>query len=206
MNFKHTFFLSATVLLVTAGGAFAQVKKKPTPSPKSKPVSPAKQIAPQVVTQDLPTDPFLTKGTLPNGLTYYIRSTQALPKKAEMVLLTKAGSMVETDAQRGYGHLISHLALKGATDFNEDQLAGFLKLSKNNLKADSNIISSYDESVYRLTVRTDTADALNKGLNLLAGWAGNMTFDAAKVTAARTAALEELKSAGTVMKDRLDKA
>lgn len=206
MNFKHTFFLSATVLLVTAGGAFAQVKKKPALSPKSKPVSPAKQIAPQVTTQNLPTDPFLTKGTLPNGLTYYIRSIKSLPKKAELVLINKAGSVLETDAQRGYAHLISHLAVKGTADFSEDQLSGFLKLNKINLKADSNAISSYDESVYRLTVLTDTADALNKGLNLMAGWAGGMSFDAAKVNAARTAALEEIKSGANVMKDRLDKA
>ena len=206
MNFKHTFFLSATVLLVTVGGAFAQVKKKPAPSPKSKPVSPAKQIAPQASTQILPTDPFLLKGTLPNGLTYYIRSTQALPKKAELVLVTKAGSVLETDAQRGYAHLISHLALKGTTELTEDQLTAFLKLTKNNLKADSNALSSYDESAYRLTVPTDTADALNKGLNLLAGWAGSMIFDPAKVNAARAAVLEELKSGANVMKDRLDKS
>jgi zinc protease len=206
MNFKHTFFLSATVLLVTTGAAFAQVKKKPAPSPKSKPVSLAKQIAPQVTTQSLPTDPFLTKGTLPNGLTYYIRSTKALPKKAEMVLINKAGSVLETDAQRGYAHLISHLALKGTTEVTEGQLVDLLKLTKNNLKADSNAVSNYDESVYRLTVPTDTADAVNKGLNLLAGWAGNMTFDPAKVNVARTAVLEELKSGANVMKERLDKS
>ena len=206
MNFKHTFFLSATVLLVTVGGAFAQVKKKPAPSPKSKPVSLAKQIAPQVSTQILPTDPFLLKGILPNGLTYYIRNTPALPKTAELVLVTKAGSVLETDAQRGYTHLISHLALRGTNNVSEDRLAGFLKLTKNNLKADSNAIGGYDESVYRLTVPTDTADALNKGLNLLAGWAGGMTFDAAKVNAARTAVLEELKSGANIMKDRLDKS
>nr|WP_294791693.1 insulinase family protein [uncultured Mucilaginibacter sp.] len=206
MNFKHTFFLSATVLLVTAGGAFAQVKKKPAASPKSKPVSQATQIAPQVTTQTLPADPFLLKGTLANGLTYYIRNTQALPKKAELVLVNKAGSILETDAQRGYAHLISHLALKGTADLSEDQLAGFLKLTKNTLKADSNAISSYDESVYRLTVPTDTADALNKGLNLFAGWAGNLAFDPAKVNAAKTAVSEELKNGANVMKDRLDKA
>jgi len=210
MNFKHTFFLSATVLLVTACGAFAQVKKKPAPSPKSKPVSPAKQIAPQNVSpasaQTLPTDPFLVKGILPNGLTYYIRSTKALPKKAELVLVNKAGSVLETDAQRGYAHLISHLALKGTSELTEDQLATFLKGNKISLKTDTNAVSGYDESIYRLTVPTDTADALNKSLNLLAGWAGSINFDPAKVSAAQTAVLAEIKSSTNVMKDRLDKA
>ncbi|MFD0750857.1 M16 family metallopeptidase [Mucilaginibacter calamicampi] len=205
MNFKHTFFLSATVLLVTAGGAFAQVKKKPAPSPKSKPVPAAKQIAPPANAQILPSDPFLLKGTLPNGLTYYIRSTTALAKNAEVVLVNKAGSVLETDAQRGYAHLISHLALKGTPGFTEEQLAAFMQLNKGKLKADSNAISSYDESVYRLTVRTDTADALNKGLKLLAGWAGGITFDAANVNAAKTGVTEELKNSLNVMKDRLDK-
>jgi len=206
MNFKHTFFLSATVLLVSAGGAFAQVKKKPTPSPKSKPVAAAKQIAPQAASQTLPTDPFLLKGTLPNGLTYYIRSTAALAKTAELALVSKAGSVLETDAQRGYSHLINHLALKGTSNLTEDQLAGFAQLIKGKFKADSNAISSYDESVYRFTVPTDTADALNKGLNLLASWAGGMSFDAAKVNAAKTAVTEELKNSANVMKDRLDKS
>lgn len=198
MNFKRTFFLSATMLLISVGGAFAQVKKKPTPSPKSKPVSPAKQIAPPANTQTLPTDPFLLKGTLPNGLTYYIRNTKALPKKAELILIDKAGSVLETDAQRGYAHLISHLALKGSADI----------LQKNNikLKADSNAISGYDETVYRLNLPTDSAGLFDTGLNLLAKWAGGINFDAADLTAAKTVVSEEIKSASNVVKDRLDRA
>lgn len=197
MNFKHTFFLPATVLLVTASSVFAQVKKKPSPSPKSKPVSPAQQIAPQAGVQTLPTDPLLIKGILPNGLTYYIRNTKALPKRAELVLINKAGSVLETDAQRGYAHIISHLALKGSVST--------LQKNKIKLKADSNAIAGYDESVYRLNLPTDTAGVLDNGLNVLATWAGGISFDAADVSAAKTGALDELKTAAGISKDRLDK-
>ncbi|PJJ80304.1 M16 family metallopeptidase [Mucilaginibacter auburnensis] len=211
MNFKHTFFLSAAVLLVSASGTFAQVKKKPTPSPKSKPVSPAQQIAPQAsastsAAQTLPVDPQLVKGTLPNGFTYYIRSTKAVPKVADLLLINKAGSIQETDAQRGYAHLISHLALKGTTNFSKSDLSAFTKNYKIIIKPDTNVMTGYDETVYRLTIPGDTADVLNKSLNLLAGWAGNVNFDAADVNDVKNAALAELKAASSLMKTRLDNA
>src|SRR5215217_6501477 len=211
MNFKHTFFLSATMLLFTAGGAFAQVKKKPTPSPKSKPVSPAKQIAPQQTSQAsssqvLPVDPELVKGVLPNGLTYYIRSTKAVAKVADLMLVTKAGSIQETDAQSGYAHLISNLALKGTANFPKNELADFVEKYKLYLKADTSAIAGYDESIYRLTIPGDTADVLSKSLNLLAGWAGNISFDATDINAVKTAAIADLKSSAQTSRGRLDKA
>ncbi len=211
MNFKHTFFLSATVLLFTAGGAFAQVKKKPTPSPKSKPVPPAKQIAPQQTgqpsaSQALPADPELLKGVLPNGFTYYIRSTKAVPKVADLVLINKAGSVQETDAQRGYANLIGRLALKGTANFPKNELTDFVNKYKIRLKADTNEIVGYDESIYRLTIPADTADVLSKSLSLLAGWAGNMNFNADDINAVKTTAIEELKKISQTSRGRLDKA
>src|SRR4051812_13193806 len=136
MKFKHILFFAATGLLLSAGTTFAQVKKKPTPSPKSKPVAPAAQIKPQ--TQTLPVDPSLIKGTLPNGLTYYIRPTTAAPKVADLYLVSKGGSIVETDAQRGFAHLITHLAFKNTRDLHKEQFNDLQQKFRIKLRADTN--------------------------------------------------------------------
>jgi zinc protease len=205
MNLKKTISLWAVVMIVTAGGAAAQVKKKkPTPSPKSKPVSAAQQIAPpRLSLERLPVDPNVLIGKLPNGLTYYIRSTAASPKRAELYLVNKAGSVVETDAQRGYAHFISHLALAGTRDFHKEALTNYFKQANLRAGADSAAIASYDETTYQLSLRTDTLNLFEKGISLLANWSANISFDDAAIAKEQTDILNEIRLGGRTAKERL---
>src|SRR3982751_5264269 len=101
MNFSKIVFTSAVALLITTA-CFAQVKKKPVTSSKNKPVAAATQLKPA----SLPLDPDVIVGKLPNGFTYYIRNN-GLPKGlATLMLVNKAGSVLETDAQEGSAHFV----------------------------------------------------------------------------------------------------
>lgn len=65
--------------------------------------------------QELPQDPNLVKGTLRNGLTYYIYP-HAEPKKQAIVrLYLKAGSILEEEDQQGLAHFLEHMAFNGTT-------------------------------------------------------------------------------------------
>ena len=207
MNFKKSLFLWAVALLITASGAFAQVKKKPVASPKSKPVaSPNSKPVPaaaQLRPELLPSDPNVIVGKLPNGLTYYIKKNTAPQKRAELLLVTKAGSVLETDAQQGVAHFIAHMAIHGTRDFPKDELINYLRSTRAGFRADSNISSSYDETVYRLSVFTDTARMLENGFKLLANWATNMNFDPTEINNEREIILNELKPENRSIKDRL---
>jgi zinc protease len=60
-------------------------------------------------------------GKLPNGLTYYIRQAMWSLKTAELYLVNKAGSVLETDAQQGLAHFTEHMAFNGTRDYPKNQ-------------------------------------------------------------------------------------
>lgn len=65
----------------------------------------------------IPTDSNVVIGTLPNGLTYYIRKNVEPKNRAELYLVNKIGSIVENDDQKGLAHFTEHMAFNGTRDF-----------------------------------------------------------------------------------------
>ena len=54
----------------------------------------------------LPKDPAILYGTLPNGLTYYVRQNAEPKGQAEFYIAQKVGSMQEEDNQLGLAHFL----------------------------------------------------------------------------------------------------
>src|SRR4028118_108714 len=73
--------------------------------------------------------PDVTIGKLSNGLTYYIRRNQEPKDRAELRLVVKAGSVLETDQQGGLAHFTAHLAFNGTKNFEKQELVNFLEKS-----------------------------------------------------------------------------
>ncbi|MFD0795324.1 M16 family metallopeptidase [Mucilaginibacter litoreus] len=200
MIFNKTLSVAALALIIAAGSADAQVKKRaPKPSPKSKPVPAALQIAGKA----LPVDPNVLIGKLPNGLTYYIRHNEQPQNRAELYLVNKAGSILETDAQQGLAHFTEHMAFNGTRDFPKNELVNYLQKSGVKFGADLNAYTSFDETVYQLPLPTDSAAVFEKGFNILANWAGYVTFDATEIDKERGVVLEEERMRGKNAQERL---
>src|SRR3954470_14791809 len=66
-------------------------------------------------TSDLKADPSTHSGELPNGLKYVIVSNKEPKERASLRLLVIAGSLQETEEQRGLAHFLEHLAFNGST-------------------------------------------------------------------------------------------
>ena len=49
------------------------------------------------LTDPIPTDPKVSKGVLPNGMTYYVRANSTPKNRADLYLVVKAGSVEEDD-------------------------------------------------------------------------------------------------------------
>jgi zinc protease len=207
MNFKNTGFIWAAALLVTTGSAFAQVKKNTTPARKAAAPAKASATRPGAAakapsTNLLPVDPYVTVGKLPNGLTYYIRSNSQPAGKAQLLLVNKAGSVIETDAQRGMANFIQHLAFKGTRDFSQAQMDAYLSKLDGKYAADTSAYTSYDETVYQLTVPADSGKALATGLNLLANWAAHINFDEATVNSQKGLLAAKAAAGGQTPEER----
>lgn len=204
MNFKNALTLWAAALFVTTG-AFAQVKKKPAAAPAHKTTNAAvKQPTRPTVPTILPTDPDVIVGKLPNGLKYYIRANSLPKNRAELYLVSKAGSVLETDAQQGLANFIQRMAFKSTRDFPKDELTSYLQSTGAKFGPGQSAYTSYDETVYQLSVRTDTtAKVFGRAFNLLANWAAYMTFDQADINAEKTLAAQEAQAGGKTPQERL---
>ena len=63
---------------------------------------------------DIPPDPAWNFGALPNGLRYAVRKNGVPPGQVAVRVRIDAGSLNETDDERGYAHLIEHLSFRGS--------------------------------------------------------------------------------------------
>ncbi|MES2809649.1 MAG: insulinase family protein [Bacteroidota bacterium] len=201
MNLKNTGYIWATALLLTSGSAFAQVKKSTTPA--RKPVAAKTTATAATASATLPVDPAVTLGKLPNGLTYYIRPNGAPAGKVQLVLVSKAGSVIETDAQRGMANFIHYMAFKGTRDFPKTEMNAFLSKLGGKYGADTSAFASYDETVYQLSVPADSGKALQNGIALLANWASRITFDANDVNSVKSLLATKAAAGGQTAEDRL---
>ncbi|MBX6331755.1 MAG: insulinase family protein [Gemmatimonadaceae bacterium] len=144
------------------------------------------------MTGDALQDPALTVGTLPNGLRYYMRVNKAPAHRVEFRLAVNAGSLQEDDDQRGFAHFLEHMAFNGTTHFPHNSLIDFLETSGMRFGADLNAATSYDETVYLMTLPSDDPTILGKGLDALADWAGGgITVDSSEVVAERGVVMGE---------------
>ncbi len=54
----------------------------------------------------LPVDQTIKKGVLPNGMTYYIKSTDVVKGAASYYIIQNVGSILENEDQRGLAHFL----------------------------------------------------------------------------------------------------
>jgi len=142
-------------------------------------------------TAPLPFDPAATVGTLSNGMRYYIRENKKPEKRAELRLVVNAGSVLEDDDQRGLAHMVEHMAFRGTKKFAGNQISSYLESIGMRYGPDINAFTSFDETVYMITIPTDTAAIVDKGFQILSEWAHNVAFDPTQIEKERPVVIEE---------------
>src|SRR5437762_10262904 len=158
------------------------------------------------LTAPMPVDPQLSIGKFANGMRYYIRRNKKPEKRAELRLVVKTGSILEDDDQQGMAHLVEHMAFNGTSHFPKNELVAFIESLGMRFGADVNAYTSFDETVYMLTVPTDKSETIDKGLLVLEDWAHNLSFDPVEIDKERGVVMEEWRlgrGAGARMRDKL---
>lgn len=142
----------------------------------------------------LPTDTAVVAGRLDNGLRYFVRRNAKPERRAELRLVVDAGSVLERDDERGLAHLLEHMAFNGTRAFEKQELVRYLESVGMRFGPDLNAYTSFDETVYQLTLPTDGAGVLAQGIAILRDWAGEITLDSAEVADERPVVIEEWRS------------
>ena len=143
------------------------------------------------LTAPMPVDPEITIGKFANGMRYYIRRNKKPEKRAELRLVVKAGSVLEDDDQQGLAHLVEHMAFNGTTHFPKNDIISFMQSLGMRFGADINAYTSFDETVYMLTVPTDKPEMMDRALLILEDWAHNLSFDPTEIEKERGVVMEE---------------
>ncbi len=140
---------------------------------------------------ELPVDPDIKMGILENGLTYYIKENSKPESRAELRLVVNAGSILEDDDQKGLAHFLEHMAFNGTEHFEKQAIIDYLESIGMRFGAELNAYTTFDETVYRLTVPTKDPENLKTALLILEDWAFNMTLDPEEIEKEKGVVIEE---------------
>ncbi|MDR1989023.1 MAG: insulinase family protein [Acidobacteriaceae bacterium] len=171
------------LLLAAAGPAAAQ-----TPAGRETTVA---SVAGYALTQQMPVDPEVLVGGLPNGLRFYVRPNAKPARQVELRLVVKAGSVLEDDDQRGFAHFIEHMQFEGTRHFPGQTIEASLGALGVSIGADANAVTSFDETQYILRVPTDTPGAIDRALTVFEDWAGGALFPQEGIDRQRSIVLAE---------------
>ncbi len=153
----------------------------------------------------LPVDEKIRIGKLDNGFTYYLRYNKKPEKRVEMRLAVNVGSILEDEDQRGLAHFIEHMCFNGTKNFEKNELISYLQSVGIKFGPDINAYTSFDETVYMLTLPTDSTDILNNGYLVMEDWGHNVTFDNKEIDKERGVVIEEWRVGRGPSQRMLDK-
>ena len=126
----------------------------------------------------LPSDTAVHRGTLPNGLTYYVRANSEPAGQVDFYIAQRVGSVNETESQRGLAHFLEHMCFNGTRHFPGNSLIEYLQGLGVKFGANLNAYTSTDETVYNIcAVPSQRPTALDSCLLILRDWSRDVTLD-----------------------------
>jgi zinc protease len=146
---------------------------------------------------DLPADPAVTFGVLPNGLRYAVMRNATPPGQVSMRLLIKAGSMQEKPGQEGLAHFLEHLAFRGSTHLADGEVFPMLERLGLARGADSNAGTGAGQTVYQFDLPKADDATVDTGLMVLREIAGELLLTQETMDGERGVILSEERARDT---------
>ncbi|MGD9510366.1 MAG: M16 family metallopeptidase [Geminicoccaceae bacterium] len=142
-------------------------------------------------------DPAVVWGRLPNGLRYAIRPGGTPQDRVSLRLLVEAGSLMETERQRGLAHFLEHMAFEGSQNLAPGELVAFLQRAGLAFGPDTNASTTFDQTVYQLDLPRDDPQLLDRSLGILSEIAGRLSLPPAEIETERGVILSEKRARDT---------
>ncbi len=183
-------FVLSTLLI--GPSAFAQTGRIPDP-PDGAWTFPANPVDAAVAPLDavMPVDPSIIIGELPNGMRYFIRENPYPAGRADLRLVVKVGSLLEDDDQLGIAHFVEHMSFNGTERYEKQELIHALESFGMQFGAHINAYTSFDETVYMLTIPADEDVIVDTAFEILEDWASAVAFEDEEIDKERGVVIEE---------------
>lgn len=149
----------------------------------------------QPVIPVIPNDPAVRKGTLENGMTYYIRHNDKQKNLADFYIVHDVGAIQENDSQQGLAHFLEHMAFNGTKNLPGKMLIEYLEKVGVKFGANLNASTSWDVTQYLMrdvpTVREGIVDS---ALLVLHDWSNFIALESKEIDSERGVIMEELRT------------
>ena len=142
----------------------------------------------------LPTDQSIKTGVLPNGLTYYIKSTDIVEDAASYYIIQNVGSVLENDDQQGLAHFLEHMAFNGTENFKGKGILNTFQEKGLVFGRDINAYTGFDETVYNIDNVPTTPELIDAGLLVLHDWCNYLSLTEDEIDAERGVIKEEWRT------------
>jgi zinc protease len=159
----------------------------------------------QALQETIPFDAAVKTGTLPNGLTYYVRKNARPANRVLLRLAVKTGSLDEADDQQGLAHMLEHMAFNGSEHFKPGELVSYFESTGARLGPHVNAQTGFEDTIYMLDLPSDKPEIVQKGLTAFADFAGGLTLDPKEIDKERGVVIEEWRGglgAGSRIRDK----
>ena len=169
----------------------ATATPEPTPTATATPEPTPTATATPESDAALAFDPRVVRGTLSNGLSYYIRHNEEPIGRAQISLAVKAGSVLETDDQQGLAHFLEHMAFNGTERFAKHEIIEYLESIGSTFGPDLNARTGFDDTLYFFEIPTDDLEITETAFQILSDWAFSIALEPEEVELERGVVLEE---------------
>ena len=120
---------------------------------------------------DLVPDPSLVRGKLENGLRYVLKKNQEPAHRVAIYLDVQAGSLNETNKQRGVAHFLEHMLFNGSTHFPPGSLISYFQSLGMSFGGDTNARTTHDQTVYNIILPSGSEKDLDSGFLVMTDYA-----------------------------------
>jgi len=147
---------------------------------------------------DIPADPAVTWGLFESGMRFAILPNAEPPGRVSVRLYVDAGSLMETEDQRGLAHFLEHMAFNGTESFAPGEMIEYFQRLGMGFGNHTNAHTSFHETVYKLELPKNTDEMLDEGLNLIRDYADGMLLLPDEIEDERGIILAEKRSRDSV--------
>ena len=146
---------------------------------------------------DLPVDPAVRFGRLPNGMRYAIMRNATPPGEASLRLRVDTGSLNERDDQRGVAHFLEHMVLNGTKNVPEGEFVKRLERAGLRFGPDTNASTDFEQTVFKLDLPKTDAATVGEAMFLLREVADEASLEASAIDSERGIILSEERTRAT---------
>lgn len=146
---------------------------------------------------DIKPDPTVKFGVLPNGMRYVIKRNANPEGTLSMRMRIDAGSLNETDSERGVAHFLEHMAFNGSENYPEGEMFKALQRMGMQIGSAANAVTDYDSTTFTLSLPSVRNEIQNNGFKIMREIVGRLTLSSDAIDRERGVILSEERARDT---------